>query len=150
MTNVLDRESQSSLLTARVLRPTPPREPGRGLLSDDVRTIPFRLSEGEVQITIHGQGPSWLFSTLHVMQRLDRLEHNWDSYGAPRISSMAIAQALETLGWLLEYNGVEAIVVPTSSGDVQLEWHQRGVDLEIRCSASGPISAYFYDHSTGH
>ena len=83
------------------------------------------------------------------MQHLDRLEPNWDSYGAPKVSSQAIVQALKTLGGILDDDSPAPTVVPTSAGNVQLEWHEGGVDLEIRCSPAGPVSAYLYEHATG-
>lgn len=149
MTRVMDLDG--ALLTTSTLQPRPASgSANRSLLSEPLSQFPLRLCEGEVWIRLKGPGPDWLYPTLSAMQHLDRLEPDWDSYGAPRVDSEAILRALQTLSVLLDnVDGPPPIVVPTSAGDVQLEWHQGGVDLEIRCSRAGAFSIYFFDHGTG-
>ena len=52
MTRVLGRDSESSLLTAKELRPPSGREEGRALLSDQDRLFPLRLSGGSIHIQV--------------------------------------------------------------------------------------------------
>jgi len=66
------------------------------------------------------------------MAYLLNLEEGWDSYGAKKISLVAIAEA----GRLLEQLDLpEPQIVPCSDGGVQLEWHQNGLDIELCISA---------------
>jgi hypothetical protein len=147
MTRVLRRDSDSSLITAKALRPVASKEEGRALLSEEGRRFPLRLSGGQIDIEILGQDPRWLYPTLHAIQHLSRLEANWDSYGAPPVAPSAIVHALNVLGTILDDDSPTPIVVPTAAGNVQLEWHQGGIDVEICCSAQGRVSAYLYNHS---
>ncbi|HEY3241769.1 MAG TPA: hypothetical protein VGM03_00330 [Phycisphaerae bacterium] len=39
-------------------------------------------------------------------------------------------------------------VVPTSRGGLQLEWHTRGIDLEIEFETPHRLRGYFHDHQT--
>jgi hypothetical protein len=43
----------------------------------------------------------------------------------------------------------EPQIVPTPSGGVQMEWHTRGIDLEIETLGGGRFGAFFEDARTG-
>jgi len=40
-------------------------------------------------------------------------------------------------------------LVPTTARGVQLEWHTRGIDLEITVESLSSVGVYFEDHRTG-
>lgn len=67
-------------------------------------------------ITDHGRARA-------TLDRLADLKANWDSYGAPALSSAALKVARTMLD--------APQVVPTPGGGIQLEWHQDGLDIEI-------------------
>jgi hypothetical protein len=122
----------------------------RGLLTDKP---PIRaklaLTGGDLVIESPRPEPAWLWSTLHAFKRITELPAGWDSYGGAPPYDTAIVAALEALVNLLGQEGAAPQVVPSSSGAVQLEWHRRGMDLEIVASTSGVLSAYYCEPAAG-
>jgi hypothetical protein len=76
--------------------------------------------------------PRWLNKVLKEVDALRYLERNWDSYGAPRVNRPSLVEAAGLLRELARPRTPAPSVVPTSDGSVQLEWHTRGIDLEVR------------------
>lgn len=62
------------------------------------------------------------------------LPRNWDGCGADPPSREVIAYALGYFDAVATNVRVLPSVVPTVDGGVQVEWHARGVDVEIRFS----------------
>jgi hypothetical protein len=81
------------------------------------------------------------------LKNLQKLEKNWDSYGAEPIHEFALAEA-DTLFKCFKALGVkEPQAVPTNEGGVQLEWHEGGYDLEIVISSEGKVNDVFCNPS---
>jgi hypothetical protein len=40
-------------------------------------------------------------------------------------------------------------LVPTSSGGIQMEWHLKGIDVEIETLSGHSLAVYFYDSING-
>lgn len=59
------------------------------------------------------------------------LERDWDSYGAERISADSALNALWLLLQVMDTKTPMPSIVPVANGDVQIEWHTGGVDLEV-------------------
>jgi hypothetical protein len=76
--------------------------------------------------------PRWLENVLNEIEGLRLLEANWDTYGAVRINRHSLNAAKELLRELARPKTPAPSVVPTSDGSVQIEWHTRGIDLELR------------------
>ena len=69
---------------------------------------------------------------------LSSLEPGWDSYGAPRISPIAIREARWTLRKALILGVTPPAIVPSPDGGVDLEWRlESGTELYIQISAKG-------------
>lgn len=91
------------------------------------------------------------------IKRLDdfaELKPNWDSYGAEPISGNAIDAAsvlLMSLAARLEpWFGSRVkpyVVVPLSSGGVQLEWRGPGGTIEVEANAEGRLSYFLLSGS---
>jgi len=77
------------------------------------------------------------------------LPHNWDSYGAGPIDQRLIHEALSMINGLLVPASPAPRIVPLSSGGLQLEWHRRGIDLEIVFDREGPAFFNYRDRTTG-
>jgi hypothetical protein len=90
--------------------------------------------------------PAWLMPVIKVMGELLSLPENWDSYGARRISPEATAFALQLLSETMRADTPVPAVVPTSRGGVQLEWHTRGIDLEVEIKSPGRLYVSYEDH----
>lgn len=76
--------------------------------------------------------PRWFNRAMAELEALRHLNKNWDSYGAPRINRQSLTEARSLLRELARSKTPAPSVVPTSDGSVQLEWHTRGIDLEVR------------------
>ena len=89
--------------------------------------------------------PDWLEKAKVQVEDLGRLQPGWDSYNARPISAIARTAAYGLLGQLSSPRTPEPTLVPTSDGSVQIEWHTRGIDLEIRVLSSTRVSVCFED-----
>lgn len=74
------------------------------------------------------------------------LPENWDSYGARRIRPSAVVFALQLLSDTMGPDTPTPSVAPTPHGGVQLEWHTRGIDLEIEVRSPGRVQVSYEDH----
>lgn len=95
-----------------------------------------------------GDLPLWVIPTVRALNRILRLGDNWDSYGARRVRFDSVKGALELLVSVMRDETPAPTVVPTNQGHVQLEWHRRGVDLEIEVE-SHLRSRVFFDAADG-
>ena len=82
---------------------------------------------------------------------LAQLPNGWNSYGAKPVSPRAVHHATRLLRETacLIPNVATPSVVPTVGGGLQLEWHLRGVDIEIEFGSDGCASWYAEDRATG-
>lgn len=78
-----------------------------------------------------------------------RLEANWDSYGAPRISLDAIGAALDTLPELLSAGAPFPHLAPTPRGGIQAEWHRGSRSLELEFVSPVNIELSYEDNASG-
>jgi hypothetical protein len=87
---------------------------------------------------------------VHVMYEciiLLGLLPDWDSHGAPRISTRAIYAALHFCFESIPTDAPLPAVVPTCKGGVQLEWSACDIDIEIEFDPPF-IAVMFEDHRT--
>ena len=78
----------------------------------------------------------WQKGALAKLDHIAALETDWDSYGARPISSTVVAFVESLLELVAQPKVPEPAVVPTPDGGVQLEWHIRGLDLEVEVAPS--------------
>jgi hypothetical protein len=77
----------------------------------------------------------WEVEVVRALVRFANLTPGWDSYHAPPIRRDAGHFALEVLQGVMRPRTPPPQVVPSSSGGIQLEWHQKGIDLEVHIIA---------------
>jgi hypothetical protein len=85
---------------------------------------------------------------IEVQQRLvqyAKYPTDWDSYGAPAIGWEAGMFALSVLNDFMRPRTPIPQVVPSSSGGVQLEWHEKGIDLELHIAGPYRCELWFRD-----
>jgi hypothetical protein len=93
--------------------------------------------------------PSWLSEANRELDGLLILEPGWDSYGAKRIDPEAVESARQVIRAIARPDTPAPSIVPTSSGGVQIEWHTRGIDLEIELQPNDRIFIIFEDLGSG-
>lgn len=110
------------------------------LLSAGVRTgVVLNHERGKVRIELEGSAPAWFLPTIDSFAQLLALPEDWNSYGARRVDPESIASAISLLFSIMRDDSPPPVVIPTRRGGVQLEWHLRGIDLEVELLARGPI-----------
>lgn len=104
-------------------------------------------AEPKLLIKIAGPTPSWLPATVNNLNLLLSLKENWDSYGAHRITPETTIAAIKVLLSVMQEGTPLPAIVPTPSGNIQLEWHRSGIDLEVEVNASGNHSISYEDET---
>ncbi|MBI3696221.1 MAG: hypothetical protein HY238_15465 [Acidobacteria bacterium] len=84
-----------------------------------------------------------------ALSSLLALPTNWDSYGARPVNPECVSYALQLLRSTMKAETPAPAVVPTCAGGVQIEWHTRGIDLEIEIRSPGQSSVLYEDHQDG-
>ena len=75
--------------------------------------------------------PAWFDPLMQGFVDLLTLPHDWNSYGAGAIDQNMVLSAMNLITGLLGPTSPVPRVVPLSSGGLQLEWHRKGIDLEV-------------------
>ena len=79
-------------------------------------------------------------SQAEAMRRLGELAelpHNWDSYGSPPPSSIALEIVMDLLLKIDDPNLPSTHVVPVSGGGLQLEWNVSPREVQLEISGEG-------------
>lgn len=111
--------------------------------------FPFPFGEVELVIGIVGDLPAWVEPTVRSTDRLLRLGPDWDTYGGCPVDLKCAVAAIRLAFNTLRDDTPVPSVVPTSRGGLQLEWHTRGVDLEIEFLSATRVCGLFEDQVTG-
>jgi hypothetical protein len=77
------------------------------------------------------------------------LPPNWNSYQAGTIDSKIVHEAMNFINAVLVPTSPAPRVVPLSSGGLQLEWHRKGVDLEVVLDRGEAPYFYFRNRADG-
>jgi hypothetical protein len=88
----------------------------------------------------------WEVEVVRALVRLARLPAGWDSYRSPPPSRDAGHFALEILQGIMRPRTPPPQIVPSSGGGIQLEWHEKGIDLELHITAPYQCELWFQDH----
>ncbi len=84
-----------------------------------------------------------------AMRRLGeiaKLPRNWDSYGSPPPTPIAVELVVDLLLNIDDRNLPAAHVVPVSGGGVQLEWRASGRELQLEISGDGTAQYLQVEH----
>jgi hypothetical protein len=93
--------------------------------------------------------PEELLRALERACELQRLPRGWNSHGAEPVSDTAFRHAIEFLTAYVVRGVAGPALVPTVRGGVQLEWHRRGVDIEVEVGPDGSVSWCAEDRQLG-
>lgn len=120
---------------------------GSSTSSTPARERPWHV---QPSIKVRGERLAWLSPTIEQVNKLLRLPENWDLDGASRVDPRAAIAALELLGATARPDTPAPSIVPTDEGGVQLEWHMRGIDLEVEVTPTGRVQGFFADSGDDH
>jgi hypothetical protein len=87
----------------------------------------------------------WEVEVVRALVRLAGFSAGWDSYNAPPLRRDAGHFALEILQSVMRPRTPPPQVVPSAAGGVQLEWHEKGIDLELHIAAPYQWELWFRD-----
>ena len=90
----------------------------------------------------------WEREILTRLIELVQMEPDWDGYGAPSVKRDAGFFALEILKGIMRERTPLPQIVPSSVGGVQMEWHEKGIDLEVHVTGAYECEVWFRDHAT--
>jgi hypothetical protein len=93
--------------------------------------------------------PVWISPLVEQLEAILGLPEGWNSYGAARIDGKTAVRAVRLLLKVAGLTTPAPSVVPTPSGGVQLEWHERDIDLEVELTPQGQVSMHYADDLTG-
>jgi hypothetical protein len=92
-----------------------------------------------------GEKPLWFDRVIARIIRLLDLPPNWDSYGARVVDVDSVKTALRVMFWTMKPETPLPQIIPTPKGTIQLEWHLRGIDLEVEAMPSGLLQISYED-----
>lgn len=105
-------------------------------------SMPFG-EQGSIEFV--DEPPKWIMPLLNQICRLGDLSFDWNSYGALPVDPEIAANAICMLLNVLSATDPLPAVVPTSRGGLMIEWHDRGIDLEIDFRSALSIDVSFED-----
>jgi hypothetical protein len=91
-------------------------------------------------------------SSAEILRRtaeLLRLADGWDSQGGQAIRHAHVQRMLRFLGAHMCEQLPPPSIVPMSDGGVQIEWHRRGLDVEVTFTGGEDDALYCFDLATG-
>lgn len=118
-------------------------------VSMNVRRMYLPNSGGEIVIEIGGVPPPWFQPTVQSLVHLLTLSPSCDAFKARRVEPACVVTAIQTALEVMNDETPAPAVVPTSCGGIQLEWHIRGIDLEIEIRSPSRVLARCEDQETG-
>ena len=106
------------------------RHPTRLYLPSKVRRVTSATARRPVALRGNATAPAYV-STINKLINLLELPGGWNSYNAKPIRKENVTFAVSLLGRVMYENTPAPHVIPKVRGGVQIEWHTRGIDIEI-------------------
>lgn len=98
-------------------------------------------------------GPSeerqWQNHVMDALVRYAALPTGWDSYSGKPIRWDVGAFAMCVLSSVMRSRTPLPQLVPSSEGAIQVEWHEKQIDLELYVTAPYSCEVSFHDHRNG-
>jgi hypothetical protein len=93
--------------------------------------------------------PQWLAPVRNTLLKYTELPQGWDSYSGQPLRSDVLVFALTMLNSVMQAKTPLPHLVPSSEGGLQIEWHEKGIDLEVYIAAPYRCEMWFEDHREG-
>lgn len=147
-----DREAAIEAMLAKLRRELESRLPGEHATLEQIEDVAHQISlELQLDLRQHlatasqERAPEWLPEVEDAIRQLTTVSPNWNSYGARAVQPLIIQSAMKLLREIVRSDTPRPSVAPTARGGVQLEWHTRGVDLEIELAVPEGIHVLYED-----
>jgi hypothetical protein len=88
----------------------------------------------------------WQIEVQSRLLKYVKMQKGWDSYDAPPVGWDTGMFVLSVLNDVMRTRTPIPQVVPSAGGGVQLEWHQKGIDLELHIAGPYQCELWFQDH----
>ena len=88
----------------------------------------------------------WQIEVQRHLLHYAKMQEGWDSYGTPPVGWDTGMFALSVLNDVMRTRTPIPQVVPSAAGGVQLEWHEKGIDLELHVAGPYRCELWFQDH----
>lgn len=75
-----------------------------------------------------------------------RLPPGWNSYSAKPIAASNAVRAIRVLASIIDTETPLPAIVPSSQGGIQLEWHAKGIDIEVYIDSYDDVR-FFAEHT---
>ncbi len=96
-----------------------------------------------------GPDEKWQVEVVDRLVELTSLPRDWDGYGGQPVKWDAGMFALNVLKQVMLPRTSLPQIVPSSVGGVQIEWHEKDIDLEFHVTAPYEGEVWFQDHRAG-
>ena len=98
--------------------------------------VMFTIERGEETLRLRfvlpvSPAPKWAVPNLESACQVLSLPCDWDQQGAPPVNMEIVEQAMNSLATFMSDDAAIAQWTPTRLSGVQLDWHEKGVDLEL-------------------
>ena len=67
-------------------------------------------------------------------------------FSAPPQMAFFLCGGVRLLVGVMRADTPAPLIIPTNRGGVQLEWHTRGIDLEVEAKPAARVHVFFHDH----
>ncbi|MBX9569845.1 MAG: hypothetical protein K2X77_13185 [Candidatus Obscuribacterales bacterium] len=124
-----------------------PAYEGASALANEV--LSWEETKRSLRLELTGAACKPVNSLVDRLDSLIQLPPNWDSHGARAVAFNAAMNTIRLFCEVMFVSTPQPQVVPTNKGNLQLEWHQCGIDLEIEVSNTGEVHAFFEDLTSG-
>jgi hypothetical protein len=109
--------------------------------------IDTKAGEFRIQLSVMSSPDSgWLMPTILRASELLALPRDWNHQGAPKVDPLVLQDAINTLGSFMQNESPLPQWTPTREGGAQVDWHERGIDLEVAFAPNGQSEVVFVDH----
>jgi hypothetical protein len=147
-----DREAVIDAVLADLRRELASKLPGEHATLEQIEEVAHQIGlELQLDLRQHlamaseERGPEWFPEVEEAIRQLTTMSPNWNSYGARAVQPLIIQLAIKLLREIVRSDTPRPSVGPTARGGVQLEWHMRGIDLEIELDLPNGIHVLYED-----
>jgi hypothetical protein len=95
------------------------------------------------------QAPAWQAVVGERLEKLRTLPAGWDGYRAPALKQDVFSFAAVLLDEIMQPQTSPPQVVPSSVGGLQIEWHEKDIDIEIHIEAPYRCTIWYENHRSG-